>query len=216
MKLKYMAHSSFLITSDSGLRIITDPYTPDGNIGYPAVNEPADIVTVSHDHGDHNAINTVMGKPLVVAKPGKTDYKGVTINGIATYHDESSGSQRGKNIVFCFTVDGVTVCHMGDLGHGLNIEQKKEIGNVHVLIIPVGGFFTIDAAVATQICSELKPRIIVPMHYKTKKSNLPITGVEDFIEGKRNVIRSGVSEIEVEKENLPVEMEIYLLTPALL
>jgi L-ascorbate metabolism protein UlaG (beta-lactamase superfamily) len=216
MKLKYIAHSSFLITSDSGLRIITDPYTPDRNIGYPAVNESADIVTVSHEHGDHNAISTVMGKPEVIAKPGKTDLKGITINGIATYHDESSGSQRGKNIVFCFTVDGINICHMGDLGHVLTGEQKKEIGSVDVLLIPVGGFFTIDALAATQICDDLQPRIIVPMHYKTKKVNIPITEVDGFISGKKNITRSGVSEVVIEEETLPAGTEIYLLTPALL
>jgi L-ascorbate metabolism protein UlaG (beta-lactamase superfamily) len=216
MKLKYLAHSSFLVTSNSGLRIITDPYTPGGGIGYAAPNEAADVVTVSHDHGDHNGVFTVPGNPVVVNKPGKTDYKGITIKGISTYHDESTGSQRGGNIIYCFTADGVSICHLGDLGHALNSEKIKEIGDVHVLLIPVGGFFTIDARVATQVCNDIKPVIVVPMHYKTQKLGLPVEGVDGFIAGKKNVKRPGVSEIELDKGTLSGSTEIYLLTPALL
>lgn len=216
MKLKYLGHSSFLITSNSGIRIITDPYTPGGGIGYPAPNEPADVVTVSHDHGDHNAISTVPGSPVIVSRPGKTDCKGITVKGISTFHDESAGKQRGKNIVFCFRVDGIVICHLGDLGHVLSKEQIKEVGDVHVLLIPVGGTFTIDARVATQVCNDLKPAIAVPMHYKTQKLGLPIESVDSFIAGKKNVKQQGLSEIELEKGYLPGSTEIYLLTPALL
>ena len=216
MKLKYLAHSSFLITSNSGLRIITDPYNPGRGIGYAAPNEPADILTVSHDHGDHNAVGTVPGNPLVVNKPGEIHHKGIRLKGIATYHDESSGSERGGNIVFCFSVDGITICHMGDLGHALSKDQIKEMGDVDILLIPVGGFFTIDAMGATRTCNDLLPDIIVPMHYKTEKLGLPIEGVDKFIEGKKNVRQPGISEIEIEKEKLPDSMEIYVLTPSLL
>ena len=215
MKLKYLAHSSFLLSSDSGIRIVTDPYNISADFRHKPVNEPADIVTVSHEHGDHNAVSTVPGSPEVINVGGTTQSKGITIKGVATYHDESEGKQRGKNIVFCFSIDGINVCHMGDLGHVLDSTQIKELGNLDVLLIPVGGFFTIDAAAATKICDDLKPRIIVPMHYKTQEKDMPIAGVEDFIAGKKNVEQMAKSEVQIEKSTLPDSTTIYVLNPAL-
>jgi L-ascorbate metabolism protein UlaG (beta-lactamase superfamily) len=215
MKLKYLAHSSFLLTSDSGTRIVTDPYSIGPDFRHKAVSEVADIVTVSHDHGDHNAVSTIQGSPDVISAEGTIQSKGISIKGVATYHDEAEGKQRGKNIVFCFTVDGVNVCHMGDLGHLLNRAQIEELGNVDVLLIPVGGNFTIDAAAATKICDDLKPGIIVPMHYKTKEKDIPIAGVEDFITGKKNVEQKATNEVQVEKNTLPAGTVIYVLNSAL-
>jgi L-ascorbate metabolism protein UlaG (beta-lactamase superfamily) len=215
MKLKYLAHSSFLLTSSSGIRIVTDPYSIGADFRHKPVNEPADIVTVSHDHGDHNAVSTVPGSPDIIRVDGTTQSKGITIKGISTYHDESEGKQRGKNIVFCFSIDGINVCHMGDLGHMLDSAQIKELGDVDVLLIPVGGFFTIDAATATKICDDLKPGIIVPMHYKTQEKDLPIAGVEDFIAGKKNVEQMAKSEVQIEKDKLPDSTAIYVLSSAL-
>ena len=215
MKLKYLAHSSFLLTSGSGIRIVTDPYSVSSDFRHKPVNEPADIVTVSHEHGDHNAVSTVPGSPEVINADGTTQSKGITFKGVSTYHDESEGKQRGKNIVFCFSIDEINVCHMGDLGHVLNSAQIKEVGNVDVLLIPVGGFFTIDAVAATKICNDLKPRVIVPMHYKTPEKDMPIAGVEDFIAGKKNVEQMAKSEVQIEKATLPDSTTIYVLNTAL-
>jgi L-ascorbate metabolism protein UlaG (beta-lactamase superfamily) len=215
MKLKYLAHSSFLLTSSSGIRIITDPYHTGADFRHEPVNEPADIVTVSHGHGDHNAVSTIPGSPDIISVEGTAQRKGITIKGIPTFHDESGGQQRGENIVFCFSIDEIDVCHLGDLGHALDTAQIKELGNVDVLLIPVGGFFTIDAKVATKICDDLNPKIVVPMHYKTQKQDLPINGIEGFISGKQNVKQSGVSEMQIEKRTLPENTEIYVLNPAL-
>jgi L-ascorbate metabolism protein UlaG (beta-lactamase superfamily) len=214
MKLKWLGHSCFLITSETGLKIITDPYGTVQGVKYAPIKETADIVTMSHDHFDHNAVSSVAGKPEVVKVIGVKRVKGIQFKGIASYHDEAGGKQRGANTIFCFSVDGIKVCHLGDLGHPLNNEQLKEIGDVDLLLIPVGGYFTIDARVSTQICSKLEPRVIVPMHYKTPKLDFPITGVDDFLAGKNNIKRLDWSEIELKAETLPTKPEILVLKPA--
>ena len=214
MKLKWLGHSCFLITSDTGLRIITDPYTSGGGIRYAPVNEAADIVMVSHDHFDHNAVSSVPGKPEVVTGNGVRDVKGIQFRGVATYHDTSRGGERGANTVFCFFVDGVKLCHLGDLGHKLSREQIDEIGAVDILLVPVGGFFTIDAKVAGQVCDDLDPRVVVPMHYKTPKLDFPVAGVEDFVRDKENVKRLDSSEVEFKPGTLPEVTEIVVLQPA--
>ncbi len=215
MKIKWLGHSCFLIVSETGLRIITDPYTAGGGIKYAPVNEAADVVTVSHGHADHNAFSSVPGNPEVIKSSGLKDCKGTQFKGIATYHDDSEGRQRGSNIVFCFSMEGIGVCHLGDLGHGLSREQVNNIGKVDLLFIPVGGFFTIDARTATQVCDDLKPKIIIPMHYKMPKVDFPIVGVEDFVRGKANVRRLEVSEAEFKAGHLPDVSEIVVFSPAL-
>ena len=215
MKIKWLGHACFLITSETGLKIITDPYTSGGGVGYAPVNEAADIVVVSHDHFDHNAVSSVPGKPEVVKDGGVKDVKGIQFKGIATYHDESQGGERGTNTVFCFSVDGLKLCHLGDLGHRLSREDVAEIGGVDVLFIPVGGFFTIDANVASQVCDDLKPKVVVPMHYKTPKLDFPVAGVEDFVKGKKNVRTLNSSEAEFKLGELPGATEIVVFQPAL-
>ena len=213
MKVKYLGHSAFLITSDEGLRIITDPYTRGSSLTYGEIKESADIVTISHDHSDHCNPAGVRGSPQVVKGAGRVVVKGIEFNGIASYHDEARGRMRGNNTIFCFDVDGMRVCHLGDLGHLLDDRQLLEIGSVDILLIPVGGYFTIDARAASQVCNQLKPAVIIPMHYKTEKGIPGISGVDGFINGKDNVTRLDSSEIEF-KQPLPTS-QILVLRPAL-
>ena len=213
MKIKWLGHSAFLIMSDSGTRIITDPYKTDDALKYGEIKESADIVTVSHEHTDHNNAAAVQGNPQVVRKP--TEAKGIKFKGIPTYHDDAGGSKRGSNTIFCFEVDGVNICHMGDLGHLLSNTQAAELGKIDILLMPVGGFFTIDAKAATQVCDQLKPRVIIPMHYKTNKLDFPITGVDEFLKSKDNVSRLDVSEVEFKAGEFPVGTQIMVLKPAL-
>jgi L-ascorbate metabolism protein UlaG (beta-lactamase superfamily) len=215
MKIKWLGHACFLITSKGGVRIITDPYAVGGGINYSPIKEAADVVVVSHDHGDHNNVSTVQGKPEVVKGSGTKTAKDIQFRGIATYHDTSQGKQRGTNTVFCFTVDDVKLCHLGDLGHVLSPGQVNEIGAVDIMFVPVGGFFTIDAPVASQVCDQLKPKVVIPMHFKTPKCAYPLADVEDFLKGKRNVRKIGGSEVEFQREKLPAATEIMLLQPAL-
>ena len=215
MKIKWLGHASFLITSDSGVRVITDPYTRGGGITYGQIQETADIVTVSHKHQDHNNVGAVKGKPTVIDAPGTRNVKGVEFRGVSCYHDGAKGAQRGSNIIFCFIVDGVHVCHLGDLGHELDAEKMKEIGAVDVLFVPVGGFYTIDARQAASVCEALNPKVVIPMHVKTAKCDYPITGVEDFLKGRKNVNRVSASETEIKKDKLPAETETIVLQHAL-
>lgn len=213
MKIKYLAHAAFLITSDSGVKIVTDPYAAGGGLKYGDIKEAADIVTVSHEHGDHNNTEAVRGNPTVVR--GNAEVKGIKFRAVPTAHDEKGGGQRGKNNIFCFAVDGVNICHAGDLGHELTDEQVRAIGGVDVLMIPVGGFFTIDAKTATKVYERLKPKVVIPMHYKTEKCDFPIAGVDEFLKGKSNVTRAGGSEIELKAGSLPAATQIMVLTHSL-
>jgi len=202
MKIKWLGHASFLITSEGGTKIVTDPYTVGAGISYGEIQESADIVLVSHGHGDHNNVAVVKGNPEVVKEAGSRTVKGIEVKGVASYHDDTDGSQRGPNIIFCFTLDGLRLCHLGDLGHPLSDAQISEIGAVDVVFIPVGGFFTIDANVATQVCEKLQPKVVIPMHYKTDKCGYPIAEVGGFLEGKKDVSRLDKSEVELKKEQL--------------
>ncbi|MFC1870280.1 MBL fold metallo-hydrolase [Chloroflexota bacterium] len=215
MKIKYLAHASFLITSDKGTRIITDPYTPGGPLSYGKIKEAADIVTQSHDHFDHNDVAAVQGNPELINQSGTTQAKGIKFTGIPTAHDESDGKERGNNIIFCFEVDGIKLCHLGDLGHQLSTQQKTQLGNIDILFIPVGGAFTIDAKGATKLTSQLAPKIIIPMHFKTDKCELPLARVDEFLQGKTDVTRLEVSEAEFKAGVLPASAQIVVLTPAL-
>lgn len=217
MKIKWLGHASFLITSDTGVRIITDPYTPGGfGLDYGEIKETADIVTVSHEHGDHNNTAAVGGNPKVVREAAPVEIKGIKFNGIPTCHDEAGGSQRGNNIIFCFEVDGIRVCHLGDLGHQLSDKESTDLGKVDILLIPVGGNFTIDAKVATKVGNKLQPKVIIPMHYQNERCrSFPVAGVDDFLQGKNGVSRQDASEIEFKREKLPVTTQIIVLKPAL-
>jgi len=215
MKIKWLGHASFLITSDAGVRVITDPYSRGGGIEYGQIQETADIVTVSHQHQDHNNVAAVKGNPTLVDAPGAKSVRGIEFLGVPSYHDGRKGAQRGNNIIFCFAVDGVRVCHLGDLGHELDAAKLKEIGAVDVLLIPVGGFYTIDARQAAGVCEALKPRVVIPMHVKTARCDYPITGVEDFLKGRKNVSRVAASETEIKKDKLPSETETIVLQHAL-
>ncbi len=213
MKIKWLGHACFMITSDTGIKIITDPYERSDNLRHSEIKESADIVTVSHGHFDHSNIAAVRGNPEVVR--GTKKVKGIEFKGVPSYHDEAKGQQRGKNTILCFEVDGIRVCHLGDLGHQLGDKQIAELGRIDILLIPVGGYYTIDAKVATQVCNQLNPRVIIPMHFKTDKCSYPISGVDEFLKGKAAVNRLDASEVRFKQEELSTTTQIIVLKPAL-
>lgn len=215
MKIKWLGHASFLITSDSGVKIITDPYEPILGMNYEPINESADIVTVSHSHGDHNNVAAVQDNPRVIDKSTPVDLKGIKFRGIDTYHDGSGGSERGSNVIYCFEVDGINVCHLGDLGHMLSDEQAVSIGKVDVLMIPVGGNFTIDGKTADMVIEKLKPAVVIPMHFCNDRCpDFPVAGVDSFTDGKSNVTVMDATEIEYKTGELPESTSIIVLKPA--
>lgn len=218
MKIKWLGHSCFLITSEGGTKILTDPYQPggfDGAIMHGPILELVDVVTISHDHADHGYVKGLPGAPVVLRSAGDFVASGIKFDGIQAFHDEAGGTKRGKDVVFTFAVDGVKVCHCGDLGHVLTKDQAAHIGAVDVLLIPVGGFFTIGPDEAWQVADQLAAKVVIPMHFKTPKVGFPIGPVDDFTNGKANVKRLGKSEVEIKKDSLPVEREIVVLEPAL-
>lgn len=212
MKIKYLGHASFMITSDSGVRIITDPYETSEELTYEEITESADIVTVSHGHHDHSNIAAVRGNPEVVR--GSARVKGLEFKGIPSYHDDAGGTKRGGNTIFCFAVDGVRVCHLGDLGHRLADQQVAELGEVDILLVPVGGFYTIDAKMAAEVCNQIKPKVVIPMHWNYKWRIPQVASVDVFLRGKTNVEQLDTSEIEFKQGNLPAGSSIIVLKPA--
>jgi len=215
MRIKWLGLASFLITTDNGTKIVTDPYQTGGELAYGEIRESADIVTVSHDHFDHNNVSAIQGKPEVLKKPGQFEVKGIAFQGIASLHDDVGGKARGKNNIFCLDADGMRICHLGDLGHGLRDEHISRIGSVDILLIPVGGVYTIDAKMATVVCEQLKPKIVIPMHYRDGKCNFPIATVDDFLKDKENVRRLNSSDMEIRKKELQATTEIVVMKSAL-
>jgi len=218
MKIKWYGHAAFLITSDQGVKIITDPYESGaygGQLAYGQIKDQSDIALTSHDHADHNDTKSLPGSPQIVKSSGSKTVKGISFKGIPTYHDSSKGSERGTNTIFTFSVDGIRVCHLGDLGHILSEKELVEIGPVDILLIPVGGYFTIDSKEATRVAEQLKAKVLIPMHFKTEKCGFPIAPVEDFLKGKPNSRRPGTSEVTFDKTTLPHQMEVVVLEHAL-
>ncbi len=221
MKIKWLGHSCFLITADSGATLVTDPYDTrayPGRLLYRPLDDPpglaADVVTVSHHHSDHGNAEALSGMPEIVMTPAAREAAGFSIRGVEVFHDVERGARRGDVISFVIGVDGLSVCHLGDLGHVLEAEQVEAIGDIDVLLIPVGGNFTIDAAAATRVWQQLSPPVTIPMHFRNDKCLFKIEGVEGFIAGKPGVERPGVSEIILKKENLPVSPKIIVLEHA--
>ncbi len=214
MQIVWLGHAAFLIISADGRRILTDPYESgsfDGKLAYKPITEKADVVTASHEHADHFSPQAVHGNPQIINKPGVYQAAGLTIRGIATFHDPSAGAERGTNIIFVFNVDGITVGHFGDLGHRLDDEDLSAIGPIDVALMPVGGFYTIDAAEATEIIRRMNPRIVIPMHFRTESCHFPIAPVDAFLSGKQHVEHLRTSQLSLSPSDLPAETHIKIL-----
>jgi L-ascorbate metabolism protein UlaG (beta-lactamase superfamily) len=206
-RLTWYGQACFLLESAKGTRIVIDPIP--GGLGYPLPSGlSADAVTVSHEHGDHNNVQLLVNKPrilrgLTVDKKGwvrvAEKVKDIAVRSVGVYHDDVQGAKRGLNTIFVFEVGGVRVAHLGDLGHLLTDQQLSELGSVDVVMIPVGGFFTVDAAAATRVVDQIRPRLIViPMHYKTDVVTVKeLATAEAFLAGRPNVRRESSNSITI-------------------
>ena len=182
MLIEWNGHSEFLLESASGYRILTDPFDP--NTGYPMRRPGADAVVVSHGHGDHSYLDKVDGRPAVLDAPGRTELgDGITVESILGDHDDCQGKKRGKTLITKIRMDGLSIAHLGDLGCPLSREQLDFLSGTDILMVPVGGFFTIDGETAADLVRAVSPKLTIPMHYKTKwNESWPITGPEPFYE----------------------------------
>lgn len=209
MELEYLGHACFLITSANGTRIITDPYQ---RVGYELPeNLTADIVTVSHGHFDHNYISGVSGQPIIIDKSGDFQVYGITFHGEDTYHDDHNGALRGKNIVYSFTVDGVRCCHLGDLGEPWREDILNIAKGVDLLMIPVGGTYTIDALQANIYIKKLKPRMAVLMHFKGIGGTIDIASKEAVL-SKIDGVKELGNRLSILPKNTDIQdTEIYIM-----
>lgn len=183
MIVTWLGHSCFLLEGGKGPSLLLDPFYED-EVGYGLPPIRADIVLISHDHLDHNNALAAGRDAKQISGPGKYNCLGVDILGIESYHDAECGRLRGANTIFCFALDGIRVCHLGDLGHALSQDQVKAIGAVDLLFLPIGGRYTIDAAGANVVIRQLKPAVSVPMHYQTRALCFDLDPVDVFLEGK--------------------------------
>lgn len=180
MILTCIGHAKFLIELENGMHLVTDPY--DQTCGYPVTPVRADVALVSHGHHDHSAVETLSGSPRLIDAAGEYDLgDGVTVTAVEAFHDDAQGAKRGKTLLFAIHAEGLHVAHLGDLGHLPTQAQCEQLGKVDVLMLPVGGYFTIDAEAAKKTAELLHARVILPMHYKTRvNADWPIAPVEAF------------------------------------
>ena len=211
MKIQYLGHSSFKLTESTGTTVVTDPFK---DIGYEMPkNVKADAVTVSHKHFDHDNVKAVGGSPVIIDKEGAYELPGVEIMGIKSYHDNEGGALRGENIIFKFRMDGLEICHLGDLGEDCSAELLEMILPVNILLIPVGGNYTIDAERAKEYVDRIMPEIVIPMHYKTRSSNIDIEKAEEFLSQfeDEDVERSETGVLEFTRDDLEDETTKIIL-----
>lgn len=217
MIITYLGHSSFKLKGKAGT-VVTDPFND--YVGMEMPSTSADVVTISHDHKDHNQVSKVTGtarreKPFVIDTLGEYEVSGISVFGVKTYHDQNKGAERGVNNAFTIYMDGLRICHLGDLGHELNEEQIKEIGSVDILLCPVGGVFTIDPKTAVSVIRTLEPSIVIPMHYKTLDHKDEVFGelatVADFLK-EYGVEVTPDDKLMIEANQLPEETEVVVLS----
>lgn len=217
MEIKYLGHSSFLIKTKTA-KIVTDPFDPE-MVGLKFSKTEADIVTISHGHKDHNQFKNVSRingvSPLMIDMPGEFEKMGIRIFGFQTFHDKTNGSERGENIMYKFESEGMSLLHCGDLGMIPEESFLETIGEVDVLLVPVGGFYTIDSDEAVSLVKKIEPSIVIPMHYKTEKSSKDfsekLTGVSEFTKkfGLDNPVP--VPKFVYKKEETEQEMKVIVL-----
>jgi L-ascorbate metabolism protein UlaG (beta-lactamase superfamily) len=213
MIITWQGHSCFKIQDKigpDGVTLVTDPFNKETGLKVP--NFEADIITVSHDHGDHNNTAALRGTPFIIDCAGEYDRKGILIEGIDSFHDEKKGEERGGNIIYRIEVDDISVAHLGDLGTVLDNTQLEKLVGTDVLLIPVGGVHTLDAKKAVEVISQIEPRIVIPMHYKTEGLKFDLDPIDKFIK-ELGLTPSYEEKLKISKKDLPSEdMELVILS----
>ncbi|MEK7097348.1 MAG: MBL fold metallo-hydrolase [Patescibacteria group bacterium] len=213
MYITWLGHSCFKLQDKTGsdaVTVVTDPF--DKTIGLKVPSLEADIVTISHDHYNHNNKSAIRGTPFIVDAAGEYDIKGVAIEGVDSYHDEKEGKERGKNVIYRITIDDIKVVHLGDLGQILDAKQLEELEGTDILLIPVGGTYNLNAKQAVEVISQIEPRIVIPMHYKVEGLKLDIDGVDKFVK-ELGLAPRYEEKLKISKRDLPQEeTELVILS----
>ncbi len=207
MKIRYIGHSCFLLTDSAGTAIVTDPY---GDIGLDFPVLRADAVTVSHSHYDHCNIGAVGGSPAVFDRAGNYLFRGIGIEAKESFHDDVGGRKRGNNLIFSFVMDGIRICHLGDLGEKLSADLLGRIGSPDVLLLPVGGNYTIDGAEAAEIVRHVSPSVVIPMHFKVKGLKVDVSDEKQFLACVQAKAER-MSEVVLQQGELKKEKKIIIM-----
>ena len=211
MIIQHIGHAEFLMETENGMRIVTDPYGE--GCGYPMRKVKADAALISHGHHDHNAVDTLEGLKMTVDREGVfTLAPGIRVTALKGFHDDARGSKRGETLLFLLEADSLRIVHLGDRGCMPDEEQIRQLARPDVLMIPVGGFYTIDGKTAREVSERLQPRMILPMHYKTAyNAEWPIHGPEDFLEGiPEDEVRRGIEILRVTAKDLECQPRVAL------
>lgn len=217
MELKFLGHAAFQLTMDDGRKLIFDPYESgsyDGALKYGPIEGEFDIAVVSHDHADHYDSEIVSGIENVVESGGSFTFGDIRIDTFPFYHDESEGEERGESLISIVEAAGRRIAHLGDLGHRITADDIPELKGIDLMLIPVGGYFTIDAETADQIVEEFEPAVTVPMHFKTDRVDFPINPVSDFAGLREDLIEKGGSTLELDDELFSGDRKTVVLEPA--
>lgn len=212
MILTCLGHAKFLIELESGLRVVTDPY--DGDCGYPVASVACDVALVSHHHHDHDAVETLTGSPRIIDRAGAYALDSqARLTAVPAWHDDVQGAKRGDTLLFLLEAEGLRLAHLGDLGCPLTAEQREALAPVDVLMLPVGGYYTIDVAQARDTALQLGARMILPMHYRTAwTADWPIAPVETFTSLYPNVPEP-LPLVRVTRADLPCQPPVAVLLP---
>lgn len=216
MKIAWYGQACFRLIAKTNngnkITIITDPFSKETGLIPPRGG--ADVITVSHSHYDHNNVKALSGNPFIIEGPGEYDIKGIFVKGIYSFHDNSQGKERGVNTIYVLKMEDMKICHLGDLGQKeLSSEQFDQIGDVDILMIPVGGIYTINGNEAVQIINQIEPKIVIPMHYNLPKLNIKLNNVNSFLE-EIGAKKETMEEFSIQSKDLTEEeMRVVVMKP---
>lgn len=217
MQIIWYGQSFFQILTQKGkekkVKIVIDPFSE--KIGLKPSLLEADILLITHSHEDHNNVKAIKGSPFLITGPGEYEIKEVFIEGIPAFHDATEGKERGKTAIYTIETEEIKICHLGDLGQKeLTDEQLEQIGEVDILMIPIGGVFTISAKEAAKIISQVEPKIVIPMHYYIPKLKIKLEGLDKFLKTMGIKSPETLNKLQIQQKNLPSEeMKIIVLKP---
>jgi len=211
MEISYYGHSCFLLRSKRAT-VLIDPFAD--YVGWRLPKLEADIVCCSHQHRDHNCLERIKGEPFIITEPGEYEIKGVSVVGLPTWHDNKKGEERGENTVFIINMAGFQICHLGDLGHVLSNKQRDEINGVEVLMIPVGGVYTLGTKRAVEVIKQIEPSYVLPMHFQTKESGKDfkdLATLDEFLKQAEVEDTTSQPKLRLDSADLPEEPKIVIL-----